>query len=473
MSASLRHRHRPTRGGRGSVRVPMEPSGRSSGTPTDGSKRADPCPSGEGGRHAIQAVHRRRDVRAVLARARRAHERSDAARAGRGGLVARGRRPVAGYRRRPVAVSPSTGSVLSGEAGRSPARRLAALHDLDRRRCDELIVRDVATEDQLSSTTLRGDLAIRVASDSGNAVALMAPLPDGVDPWTPVPRARTTIVVADPSGARASRTYRPARQLRARGVLRRGLAAVPGPVPPGRGTGRLSRDRAGSRRRRRYGVHGRFKTAPERMPGIRLRQVFDRTTSQLYTLYSTDPREARRTTATGGTAVGRRRSSHVLNLVRGWAYCAGLPRRFWESRRPRRRSRRLRTARGSTSSTRSGGGRRHEHEDASIERSRRSTSVAPRRADVGGGEHGRPDAVRGLGGRGRHGLRDRHGDAHVAHRWPVTGTSPGSGSRVDGLRLYVALDDGVTILDSSTGQEFTAVPFQGIESILHVGTLRT
>ena len=40
-------------------------------------------------------------------------------------------------------------------------------------------------------------------------------------------------------------------------------------------------------------------------------------------------------------------------------------------------------------------------------------------------------------------------------------------------RLYVALDDGVAILNSSTGQELTAVPFQGIESILHVGTLNT
>ena len=55
----------------------------------------------------------------------------------------------------------------------------------------------------------------------------------------------------------------------------------------------------------------------------------------------------------------------------------------------------------------------------------------------------------------------------------MTGDVSGLGLSVDGLRLYVALNDGVAILDSSTGQELTAVPFQGIESILHVGTLDT
>jgi hypothetical protein len=61
----------------------------------------------------------------------------------------------------------------------------------------------------------------------------------------------------------------------------------------------------------------------------------------------------------------------------------------------------------------------------------------------------------------------------VTDRWPMSGDVSGLGLSVDGLRLYVALDDGVAILNSSTGQELTAVPFQGVESILHVGTLTT
>ncbi len=36
-------------------------------------------------------------------------------------------------------------------------------------------------------------------------------------------------------------------------------------------------------------MHGRFKTPPQRMPGVRLGQVFDPVTSQMYTLYSNRP----------------------------------------------------------------------------------------------------------------------------------------------------------------------------------------
>ena len=58
----------------------------------------------------------------------------------------------------------------------------------------------------------------------------------------------------------------------------------------------------------------------------------------------------------------------------------------------------------------------------------------------------------------------------IVHRWPVSGDVSGLGLSVDGRRLYVALSDGVTALDPSTGAELTVLPFQGIESILHVET---
>ena len=234
----------------------------------------------------------------------------------------------------PVAMSPSSGSILSGEAGAvagpDGARLYSATMDGDD---TVLVVRDATTGDQVSTTTVPGELDVRVASDSGNAVALMAPLPEGVDAWTPVPRARTTIVVADPQ-ARAPLHGPPARQLRARGVLRRGLAAVPDPVPPGGGAGRLSRDRLDLADGDVDEVHGRFKTRRSGCRGSG-RQVFDRTTSQLYTLYTTEPRDG--TQDYGGWSYGGREETfvHVLNLQRGWAYCAGLPRRFWGSPRPR------------------------------------------------------------------------------------------------------------------------------------------
>ena len=55
----------------------------------------------------------------------------------------------------------------------------------------------------------------------------------------------------------------------------------------------------------------------------------------------------------------------------------------------------------------------------------------------------------------------------------MSGDVSGLGLSVDGQRLYVALQNGVEVLDAATGQELTTVPFQGIESILHVGTLST
>ena len=58
----------------------------------------------------------------------------------------------------------------------------------------------------------------------------------------------------------------------------------------------------------------------------------------------------------------------------------------------------------------------------------------------------------------------------IVHRWPMSGDVSGLGLSVDGLRLYVAIPDGVTVLDASTGSQLTSLPFPGIESILHVET---
>src|SRR5688500_6280702 len=53
-----------------------------------------------------------------------------------------------------------------------------------------------------STATIPGELEARIVSESGRAVAMMEPLPEGWDPAVPFPRARTRIVVADPTGER-------------------------------------------------------------------------------------------------------------------------------------------------------------------------------------------------------------------------------------------------------------------------------
>ena len=77
-------------------------------------------------------------------------------------------------------------------------------------------------------------------------------------------------------------------------------------------------------------MFGRFKSPPERMPGIRLAQVFDPASEQLYTLYTNRVAEHFHDHWQDASYGDREVSFvHVLNLREGWAYCAGLPRTFW------------------------------------------------------------------------------------------------------------------------------------------------
>jgi DNA-binding beta-propeller fold protein YncE len=221
-----------------------------------------------------------------------------------------------------------------------------------------------------------------------------------------------------------------------------------------------------------YEVHGRFKTAPERMPGIRLRQVFDGTTSQLYTLYSTKPRAYAQDYGSWGYGKRQETFVHVLNLRRGWAYCAGLPKAFWGE-----------PATAQAMATSPDGTLLY------IVDSMRGVVAAMNTRTLGIERTGRVD-LSALGGvrtsaqvsaDGRTLFVGSAGDGaavfaidttslRVVHRWPMRGDVSGLGLSVDGQRLYVALQDGVTALDASTGAELSAVPFQGIESILHVET---
>ncbi len=67
---------------------------------------------------------------------------------------------------------------------------------------------DPATGEPSSTARLHGELAVRVVSADGSRVALMAPPADGQEPWEPVPRSSTAIVVADAAGAEAPQRYR-------------------------------------------------------------------------------------------------------------------------------------------------------------------------------------------------------------------------------------------------------------------------
>jgi hypothetical protein len=189
--------------------------------------------------------------------------------------------------------------------------------------------RDGATGDVLSSLRVPGDLEVRTVSESGHAVALMDPLPAGWDPAVPLPRARTTIVVADPTGAADPRTYdlrgnfEPEAFSTDDGSLFL-IQHLPAETPTVYRVTQLDLERG-----RVYPVFGPFKGAPERMPGTRLEQVLAPDAAQLYTLYTSSrpgyaPHDAPVPANASVSFV------HVLSLREGWAHCVGLPTAMWD-----------------------------------------------------------------------------------------------------------------------------------------------
>lgn len=334
-----------------------------------------------------------------------------------------------------------------------------------------LEARDSATGDVISSTKIRGRLDMRVASLTGRAVALMAPLPPGVDTTYALPRARTTIVVADPAGDGAPRRYRLIGNFEpeafsvddTRLFL---IQYLPAEAPTAY---RVTFLDLGSGRVR--SVFGRFKTPPERMPGIRLAQVFDPATEQLYTLYTN--RAAEYTQGSWADAsYGEREVSfvHVLNLRKGWAYCAGLPRALWgqparaQALEPSPDGRVLYIV----DSMR---GRIVVMNTETLEITRSE------RIDLGPLEDGRTSARMSadgstlfVGDGGSSLARIDTGTLRMSGRWPLPDAVSGLALSEDGARLYAAIGGRITVVDTDTGDATTTPAFGGIDSILHVTT---
>lgn len=225
-----------------------------------------------------------------------------------------------------ITVADDRGAVMSTDATvASPDwSRLYAV------RGDKLVTFDPATNRELASTGLPGKLTARVASTAGRLVALTA---DGATS-RPVGRDRTTIVVADPSGAHPARElhlagnfepeafsaddaylfvleYLPANAPERYRVRRVELAT--GEVQP-----LLLRDK-------RVIPAG----AEEEMRGEGRQAVLSPDRSRLYTLYlhQGDHRHTRDLLPGRLGADGRAVHAfvHVLSLTEGWAYCLDLP----------------------------------------------------------------------------------------------------------------------------------------------------
>lgn len=376
----------------------------------------------------------------------------------------------------PVAVSVATGAVLAEGAGAIAGPDGSRLYSASSDGRDTVLrTTEAATGSLLSSTRVHGDLDVRVVSGTGRAVALMEPLPKGVDAWTPVPRSHTTIVVADPTGAREARRYRLDGNFEPEAFSLEDsrlflIQYLPAEAPAAYRVTVLDLVDGDVRQ-----VFGRFKTPPERMPGIRLGQELDPDGMQLYTLYTNQPGAYAKDVRSWSYGDEEVSFVHVLNLRRGWAYCAGLPKELWGQ--PASAQAMAASPDGrllyivdsvkglvAVMDTRSLGILRTEAMQlGSLGGVRTSAQVSADGDTLFVGSTSDGSAVYAID----------TATLDIVHRWPMQGVVSGLGLSGDGLRLYVVLDDRAAVLDPSTGEELAAVPFFGVESIVQVGTLGT
>ena len=315
---------------------------------------------------------------------------------------------------------------------------------------------DGADAEPASDVRLDGTLDVRVVSESGTAVALMDPLPDGWDPEVPLPRSRTPIIVADPTGARQPRTYdlRGNYEPEAFSTDDRQLFMIqhlPAESPTVYRVTVLDLKRG-----RVYPVFGPYKAPPERMPGIRLQQIISPNADQLYTLYSS----ARPGYAPHHTPVPNDATVsfvHVLSLQEGWAHCVGLPRELWD-----------RPASEQAMAT-SSNGRLLYIVDATLglvtvmDTASLEIRTAPIDLAVPGVRH--TSAVVSADGSALFvgtsgelsGVTKIDTDTFEVVRTWETDDMSGLGLSGDGERLYVAFDDRVEVMDATNGSELAGV----------------
>lgn len=232
---------------------------------------------------------------------------------------------VVGSFERIVSIDPISGSILADAAGVPALGGWSTFFAASPIGGDTLLrARDAVTGETTSTVRLPGEWSVRVAAWDGSRVALMAPL-GGRDPWTPEPRAATTILVADPTGAQEARPFHLRGNFEPEAFSTDGrhlylIRFVPPTDPRGYQVARLSLDDG-----RVSPVNTGTKGVVETMSGTRLDQVASPDGTMLYTLYTTAPASYAHGAAHGDAAA----FIHTLSLDEGWAHCFGLPKELW------------------------------------------------------------------------------------------------------------------------------------------------
>ncbi|MGH2597249.1 MAG: YncE family protein [Actinomycetota bacterium] len=187
-----------------------------------------------------------------------------------------------------------------------------------------------ATGETVSSVSLAGDLQIRAVAPLGQAIALMPPRTGSADAWVPEARARTRIVVADPSGATDPERFSlkgnfepEAFSPDAKTLFT--LQYRPALAPTSYRVVGLSLETG-----RRWALIGPDKQPVENMTATRLVQVASPDGSYLYTLYTNQRPAYLQEPATSVDQNGDAEVAfvHTVDLRDGFAVCIALPDAF-------------------------------------------------------------------------------------------------------------------------------------------------
>jgi len=337
--------------------------------------------------------------------------------------------------------------------------------------------RDAATGVLESTITVPGELEARIVSESGRAVALTEPPAEGWDPSVPFPRARTTIIVADPTGVNETIDLEGNFEPEAFSTDDRSLFLIqhlPAETPTAYRVTVL--DLA---REKLLPVFGPFKGPAERMPGTRLSQLLAPAADQLYTLYSSSrpgyaPHDAPVANDANVSFV------HVLSLEDGWAHCVGLPRAMWD--RPADEQAMATTPDGAYLYVVDAG--------RGLVAAMNTASLKVRTSELdlpNAGSIGRTSAWISPDGRtlfvsvaGDDTMSATGGDDgsvvtaldastfEVIDSWRLGGAVSSIGGSFDGSNLYAAVGDRLAVLDAASGSELAAVPLPSDEPIVRV-----
>jgi hypothetical protein len=300
---------------------------------------------------------------------------------------------------------------------------------------------------------------------------MMEPLAPGYDAWTPVPRASTAIVVADPAGASAPARFRLDGNFEPEAFSTDGnrlilIQYLPAETPTVYRVTQLDLATGDVRP-----AIGPFKGPAERMPGTRLEQVASTDGSQLFTLYTSE----RPGFAPHGAPVPRNAIVsfvHVLSLSDGWAHCIGLPKALWHQ--PASAEAMAMSPDGSTlyivdadkglvvtMDTASLDTSGPFHVDLPAPGARTSATVSADGGTLFVGTAGGAGAVTAVD----------TASFEATRTWPTGGEVSGLGLSLDGARLYVALTDRIEVLSAASGRDLGDVsvpspdPIQAISAI--------